>query len=95
MVVLRAAWPTWWLGSSFGYRGLEVATLFVMIGIAVLLNVAGQHRALRIIVSGLIGIAIVWNLALFTLFLTQRIPREAPVTYGQAAQALQDWLTNR
>ena len=95
MVVLSAAWPTWWLGSSFGYRGLEVATLFVMIGIAMLLDVVHRHRALRIIVSGVIGVAIVWNLALLMLFLTQRIPREAPVTHGQAARALLDWLANR
>jgi 4-amino-4-deoxy-L-arabinose transferase-like glycosyltransferase len=95
MVVLSAAWPTWWLGSSFGYRGLEVACLFVMIGIAVLLNAVSQHRAFRIIIPGLLGVAIVWNLALFALFLTQRIPREAPVTHRQAVNALIQWVTNR
>jgi len=93
IVVLSAAWPTWWLGSSFGYRGFEVATFFVMVGLAVLLKVTFKHRLARPLLSMVMTIAIVWNLALFALFLTQNIPREAPVTHRQALHALHTWIT--
>ena len=92
IVGLSAAWPTWWLGSSFGYRGLEVATFFVMIGVAVLLQATASRLLIRRALHAAAGIAIVWNLALFSLFLTQRIPREEPVTYQQAFSALRDWI---
>jgi hypothetical protein len=92
ILVLSAAWPTWWLGSSFGYRGFEVATLFVMIGFAVLLRATASRPLLRRALQVVAGIAIVWNLVLFSLFLTQRIPREEPVTYQQAVSAFRAWI---
>jgi hypothetical protein len=94
IVVLSAAWPTWWLGSSFGYRGFEVPTLFAMIGLALLMTIVRHRSRLQAALAAVVGIAIVWNLALLALFLTQRIPREEPVTYRHAAQALLKWLTN-
>ncbi|HTO04577.1 MAG TPA: hypothetical protein VL069_12785, partial [Opitutus sp.] len=95
IVVLSAAWPTWWLGSSFGYRGLEVATLFVMIGIAVLMQASRQQPILRRALSTCVGIAVIWNLALLALFLTQRIPREEPVTHRQTLHALREWVAGQ
>jgi hypothetical protein len=95
IIVLSAAWPTWWLGSSFGYRGFEVPTFFAMIGLAALLEAARRQRLFRLTVASCVGIAIIWNLALLALFLTQRIPREEPVTYQQAAHALQSWVIGR
>lgn len=95
MMILSAAWPTWWLGSSFGYRGFEVATLFAAIGLGLILREVRQHRSLRlglgVVASGCIG----WNLALLGVFLTQRIPREAPVTYVDSAHALVDWVSGQ
>lgn len=92
IIALSAAWPTWWLGSSFGYRGFEVPIFFGMLGLAVMLETMRRPPALRGLLGGIIVVAIGWNLALFALFLTQRIPREQPVTYFQAAGALRDWL---
>ncbi len=94
IVTLHAAWPTWWLGSSFGYRGFEVPTLFAMIGFAALLTTAAPRKPLRIAATAAALLAVVWNLALFALFLTQRIPRQDPVTYSDAAQALLHWFAS-
>jgi hypothetical protein len=91
VVGLSATWPTWWLGSSFGYRGLEVATFFAMIGLASLFELVRQRPSLRRILIGVVTFAIAWNLALFGLFLTQRIPREDPVSYGDVIQSLTHW----
>jgi len=92
IVLLSAAWPTWWLGSSFGHRGFEVGTFFVMLGLARLLQATSPRPQLSRALRTCIGIAIGWNLMLFALFLTQRIPREAPVTYRQAGSALWRWI---
>lgn len=95
IVILSAAWPTWWLGSSFGYRGFEVPTFFAMIGLAALFEAARRQRLFRWVLASCAGIAIAWNLALLALFLTQRIPREEAVTYSQAAHAFENWVTGR
>jgi hypothetical protein len=95
IALLSAAWPTWWLGSSFGYRGFEVPTLFAALGLGALLQWAADRRALRIALAALAAGCIAWNLALLGLFLTQRIPREAPVTHAQSARALAGWLIGR
>jgi hypothetical protein len=88
VVLLNAAWPMWWLGSSFGHRGFEVATFFAMAGLAAVLSVLVDKPRWRTAFGVTCGVAIAWNLALFGLFLTQRIPREEPVTYADAARAL-------
>lgn len=88
VVALSSTWPTWWLGSSFGYRGFEVATFFAMIGIAVILDATRRRAALQQILFGAVSVAIAWNLLLFALFLTQRIPREEPVTYRQVLDSI-------
>lgn len=95
IAILSSAWPTWWLGSSFGYRGFEVATLFVMIGLAVLLEFVWHRRMPRRALFAVVGIAIFWNLALLALFLTQRIPRERSVNYRQMFEAFMDWIGGR
>lgn len=95
VVLLNAAWPMWWLGSSFGHRGFEVATFFAMLGLAALLAHAAPRPAWRRAAAVLIAGAIAWNLALGALFLTQRIPREDPVTYADAAQAVANWVAGR
>lgn len=92
ITVLNAAWPTWWLGSSFGHRGFEVPIFFAMLGFATLLHAAAPHLLLRRALLACAALAIAWNLALFALFLTQRIPRQAPVTYADAARALAGWF---
>ena len=92
IILLNAAWPTWWLGSSFGYRGFEVATLFAMIGFASLLHITANKSWWRGVVVGAAVAAIAWNLLLFALFLTQRIPRQEPVTYADAAHAAIRWF---
>lgn len=93
-ILLSAAWPTWWLGSSFGYRGLEIATFFAVVGVAVLLEATRRHPLFRAALSAGIAGAVAWNLVIFALFLTQRIPREEPVTYQQAASALRNWVSH-
>jgi hypothetical protein len=95
IIVLSAAWPMWWLGSSFGYRGFEVPTFFAMIGLAALLEALRRQSVLRGLLCTAIACAIVANLAYLALFLTQRIPREEPVTYVQAGRALQTWISGR
>jgi hypothetical protein len=89
-ILLSAAWPMWWLGSSFGYRGLEIATFFAAIGLAVLLEATRRHAVARGVLAAVIAVAVLWNVAMFGLFLTQRIPREGPVTYAQAIEALRN-----
>jgi hypothetical protein len=95
ITLLNAAWPTWWLGSSFGYRGFEVPTLFVALGLGALFQATADRRALRNVLAALAGGCIAWNLVLLGLFLTQRIPRETPVTYAQSARALADWFSGQ
>lgn len=92
IVGLNAAWPTWWLGSSFGHRGFEAATLFAMIGLAASFEAARARPLRRRALATVVALAIGWNLALFALFLTQRIPREAAVTYRETGRALAGWL---
>lgn len=91
VVLLDAAWPTWWLGSSFGHRGFEVGTLFATIGFASLWDALRDRPIFRRLLTLIAALAIVWNLALLALFLTQRIPREKPVSYGDAGKALWHW----
>lgn len=95
ITLLHAAWPTWWLGSSFGYRGFEVPTLFAALGLGALFQATAHRRTLRNTLAALAGGCVVWNLMLLGLFLTQRIPREAPVTYAQSARALADWFSGQ
>lgn len=93
ITVLNAAWPAWWLGSSFGHRGFEAATLFAMIGGAALWSATTGRAVWRKALVVLSGIAIAWNLALFALFLTHRIQREGPVTYLDALRAMGGWIS--
>ncbi|MBS0633210.1 MAG: hypothetical protein JSS11_14965 [Verrucomicrobia bacterium] len=92
ILVLSAAWPTWWLGSSFGYRGLEVPVFFAMLGVAVVWQGLSPYPRFRVGCAFFLGLLVAWNLVLFALFLTQRIPRQEPVTYGEAVRALLSWL---
>lgn len=94
VVLLNAAWPVWWLGSSFGHRGFEVATLFAAIGLASVIAAVLARPRIRAGVGVVLTAGVAWNLALLALFLTQRIPREAPVTYHAAAQALARWIAS-
>jgi len=88
---LNAAWPTWWLGSSFGHRGFEVATFFAMVGLAVLLNATVLRPFLRQLLVTMIALAITWNILLLALYCTRRISHEQPVTYAEVARALANW----
>lgn len=92
ILVLSAAWPTWWLGSSFGFRGLEVPVFFAMLGAAAAWHRLHGYPRLRVGLAVFAALAVVWNLVLLALFLTQRIPRQEPVTYADAAHALMEWL---
>lgn len=94
ITVLNAAWPTWWLGSSFGHRGFEVAVFFAMLGFASLLQWTGTRPRWRRALLAFTALAVAWNLALFALFLTQRIPRQESVTYRDAARALAAWFSD-
>lgn len=92
ILVLNAAWPCWWLGSSFGNRGFEVPVFWGMLGIAAVLRAAQRRPAWRRVLVGAVSLAVVWNLLLAALFLTRQIPREAPVTYADAGRALARWF---
>jgi hypothetical protein len=92
IVALNSVWPAWWLGSSFGNRGFEAATLFAMIGGAVLWQATEAHPRRRIALAVLASAAIAWNLALLALFLTRRISREEAVTHAGMLQALGSWI---
>jgi hypothetical protein len=93
IALLHSAWPTWWLGSSFGQRGFEVPVLFAMFGWAALATASEERAVFRRALHVIAASAIVWNLALLALFLTQRIPRQEPVTYAAAARALLGWIS--
>jgi hypothetical protein len=95
ITLLNAAWPTWWLGSSFGHRGFEAATLCAMLGVAALSQAVASRPPARRLVRAAIGAAVAWNLLLLALFLAQRIPREDAVTYQDAATAAGNWLAGR
>lgn len=92
IVALSAAWPTWWLGSSFGFRGLEVPVFFAMLGVAVAGRRFAVYPNFRVTGAVLAALLVAWNLMLLALFLAQRIPRQEPVTYGEAARALLRWI---
>jgi hypothetical protein len=92
IIVLNAAWPTWWLASSFGNRGFEVATFFCMIGLAALFRGTADRPVLRAALAGVAGMAVVWNLVLLAVFLDHRIPTEEAVTYVDAAHAMVRWF---
>jgi hypothetical protein len=92
MWVLNSAWHSWWFGVSFGNRAFEGTVFLAMAGIAVLLARANRSRLLGWLVPTLLGAAVVWNLLLFALFLTKRIPGEAPVTWGDALHAGLQWI---
>jgi hypothetical protein len=91
IVAVNSVWPAWWLGSSFGNRGFEAATLFAMVGTAVCWEKTAGRPRWRGLLLASAGAAIAWNLALLALFLTHRIPRDEAVTYAEAARALARW----
>jgi hypothetical protein len=85
---VNGAWHAWWFGSSFGNRAFEGAVLFAMAGLAWLGEkaVAGgdfRRRCFWAVTGGLTA-AGAW---LLVLFVTQAIPREEPVTYGDMMRA--------
>jgi hypothetical protein len=90
--VLNTLWPVWWFGSSFGHRGFDAATLYAMIGGAALWHATTMRPRLRMALAAVACVAIVWNLALLALFLTQRISREEAVTYGDMLRAVSAWF---
>ncbi len=87
IALLNAAWPTWWLGSSFGHRGFEAATLFAMLGLAALFESLKPAWPRRLLLAG-VATAVIWNIALLIVFLDRRIDRDGPVTYRDAASAM-------
>lgn len=90
--VLYAAWPTWWLGLSFGHRGFELATFFAMIGLAWLIEASqGRPGARRVLQATLVA-AIIWNLLLFGMFIPHKIPGEEAVTYLDMLKAFGNWI---
>ncbi|HVU24465.1 MAG TPA: glycosyltransferase family 39 protein [Opitutus sp.] len=92
ITLLNAAWPTWWLGSSFGQRGFEAATLFAMLGLAALFEAVRRDAFWRRATAWAAALAIGWNVALLALFLTHRIPREQPVTCRDVVVAAVRWI---
>lgn len=92
ITVLNAAWPCWWFASSFGSRGFEVPIFFAMVGLAALFVWAQSRPVWRTLAIATVGVAIAWNLALFGLFLTRRIPQETAVTYADDVRALISWV---
>lgn len=91
ITVLNAAWPCWWFASSFGNRGFEVPIFFGMFGVAALLAATRDRPAWRRLVVAAVSMAVVWNLLLFALFLTRRIPQESAVTFADDVRALASW----
>lgn len=88
IAILNAAWWCWWLGSSFGNRGFEVPTFFAMMGLALLIHRSQPFPVWRGMLATICGLAIIWNLLLFTMYLGHRIERQSPVTYSTAARAM-------
>jgi hypothetical protein len=87
ILLLNAAWHAWWFGVSFGNRAFEGAVLLAMAGLGSLFAGQARRPVGRWLVVAAVGFAIAWNLMLFGLFLTRRIPGEAPVTWPQAWHA--------
>jgi hypothetical protein len=90
--MLYAAWPTWWLGLSFGHRGFELATFFAMVGLAWLMKTTQNRPNARYLLQTVFVTAIVWNLLLFAMFIPHRIAGEDAVTYGDMLKALGHWV---
>ncbi len=88
MLVLNACWPSWWFGVSFGNRAFEGTVLLAMGGLAYLFASANRQSWLHGLVILITGFGIVWNLMLFVLFLSRRIPGEGPVTWFDAWHAM-------
>ena len=92
-VAINASWWCWWLGSSFGHRGFEVGTFFAMAGFALILRATPGRPVVRRVLAGTATVCVVWNLGLLALFLSHRIAREGPVTYGDAVRAYGGWAS--
>jgi hypothetical protein len=92
MLMLNACWPSWWFGVSFGNRAFEGTVLLAMGGLAYLFTTTKRPSWLRVLVYAAVGSGIAWNLMLFVLFLTRRIPGEAPVTWFDAWHAMAGML---
>jgi hypothetical protein len=88
VLMLNATWHSWWFGVSFGNRAFEGAVLPAMAGLAYLFVRTSQPSRLHRLVILAVGFGIAWNVMLFVLFLTKRIPSEAPVTWFDAWHAM-------
>ncbi|MGB8352850.1 MAG: hypothetical protein WCD79_03100 [Chthoniobacteraceae bacterium] len=93
---INAAWDCWWFGASFGAREFEASTLFVMIGTAYLIQLAGSRRVLHASLVGIFLLLAVWNLNL--TWITERcggIPWGEPVTNTQKLQISMRYWSGR
>jgi hypothetical protein len=88
IVYINASWHSWWFGSSFGHRAFESSIFFAMLGYALLLDKYEKNWFITQSLYLVANLACVWNLILLSLYFTQLIARDSPVSYSERWEAV-------
>lgn len=88
IVYINASWHSWWFGSSFGNRAFESSIFFAMLGYALLIEKYNKYRFISLTLYLIATLACMWNIILLSLYLTQLIARDLPVSYHERGEAI-------
>ena len=88
IITINASWHSWWFGSSFGNRAFESSIFFAMLGYALLIDKSTKYRFITLSLYFIATLACVWNLILLSLYFTQLIARDIPVSYSERWEAV-------
>jgi len=78
-IYINASWHSWWFGASFGQRALEGTLILQAIALAYFIQ--SSNSFIRVYISSLCLILVVWNLNLTCLVIKGVLPLNQAVNY--------------
>ena len=81
-IYLLSAWHCWWLGDSFGYRGLISCASMGMLGLALCLEKINWERK-KVVVLSALSIFGIWNILLMFQYAKGWISHDGPVGFAE------------
>ena len=84
-----ASWWMWWLGHSFGNRGLMSLTPLFILGLTAIIS-SLQNPTQRSLFFGLCALFFIWNLILVAAYLSEMIPYQGEFSWIDFLTELSD-----